>query len=424
MIKSFLFENFKSFEKAELNLEAVTSLIGANSAGKSNAIEGIQILAELATGLELNVVLDGTRNNDSHVRGGSKACSRFKTSAFKLGCLIDWDEEYDLLYSVKIGTAKRIYIEEESLYKVKNGKTNAAGADKIFKTKCASGESGDIKVEYRNGKPGMNPDVVCMRTSSILAQLKTKLPMDNKADEENQKYIQCVLDDLKGIFVFNPIPTEMRDYVRLTDVELKTSCENISPVLKELCQKKEIRDKFLLIVRDLPENEVVDIEFIETRLGDVIFGLKEKYMNTSEVVDAKKLSDGTLKCIAIVAAVLSVPENSVLIVEEIDNGIHPGRIMKLINSLEKIGKERCIDLILTTHNPYLLNRYSKEQIMGVSVVYREKEKGTSRFIPFVDMAQAAEILAKGGIGDAMIDASLQKALRGEKKPVDYSWLGV
>ena len=56
MIKSFIFENFKSFEKAELSLESVTSLIGSNSSGKSNAVEGIQILAELATGVDLSIV--------------------------------------------------------------------------------------------------------------------------------------------------------------------------------------------------------------------------------------------------------------------------------------------------------------------------------------------------------------------------------
>ena len=56
MIKSFIFENFKSFEKAELNLEALTSLIGTNSSGKSNAIEGIHILADTATGLELGTI--------------------------------------------------------------------------------------------------------------------------------------------------------------------------------------------------------------------------------------------------------------------------------------------------------------------------------------------------------------------------------
>ena len=60
MIKCFTFENFKSFEKAELNLESLTTLIGTNSSGKSNAIEGILILAKAATGIELNTVLDGT----------------------------------------------------------------------------------------------------------------------------------------------------------------------------------------------------------------------------------------------------------------------------------------------------------------------------------------------------------------------------
>ena len=80
------------------------------------------------------------------------------------------------------------------------------------------------------------------------------------------------------------------------------------------------------VIRNLPENEVLDIEFVETKLGDVIFGLKEKYFSSSELVDAKKLSDGTLRCMAVIAAVLTMPENGVLVVEEIDNGIHPGRV--------------------------------------------------------------------------------------------------
>ena len=130
MIKSFIFENFKSFEKAELNLEALTSLIGTNSSGKSNAIEGIHILADTATGLELSTILDGTRNMDSHIRGGSKSCCRFKTSAFKLGCLIDLDEKYDLYYYIKISTNKKVWVEEEALYKVVNGKTELAGGEK------------------------------------------------------------------------------------------------------------------------------------------------------------------------------------------------------------------------------------------------------------------------------------------------------
>lgn len=48
MIKSFIFEKFKGYERAVLWLEQITTLIGSNASGKSNAIEGIQILSEIA----------------------------------------------------------------------------------------------------------------------------------------------------------------------------------------------------------------------------------------------------------------------------------------------------------------------------------------------------------------------------------------
>lgn len=424
MIKSFIFENFKSFEKAELNLEAITSLIGANSSGKSNAIEGIQILAELATGLDLNVVLDGTRSSESHIRGGSKACCRFKTSSFKLGCLVDLDETYDLLYYIKISTNRRVWVEEEALYKVNNGRTNLAGGEKIFKTKTVAGDSGDIEVEYNDKKSGGNPNIICMRISSVLAQMQTKLPQSTERDKECLGYINLVLDNLKSIFVLNPVPSEMRDYVRITDSELKENCENISPVLYHLCEMEDKKEELLKGICNLPENEVMGIGFVKTSLDDVIFTLKERYKNSAEVVDAKKLSDGTLRCIAILAAMLSIPENSVLVIEEIDNGIHPGRVQALIESLDELGRKKHVDLILTTHNPVLLNKYDKEKLLGVSVVYRDGENGTSKFIPLVDIKNFQNIFAQGGLGDAMVDDSLIRLIKVPQKKEDYSWLGV
>lgn len=79
MIKSFIFENFKSFEKTELDIEALTTLIGANSSGKSNAIEGITILAKAATGIELSTIFDGTKSTGAVVRGGSRGCVSMST---------------------------------------------------------------------------------------------------------------------------------------------------------------------------------------------------------------------------------------------------------------------------------------------------------------------------------------------------------
>ena len=174
MIKSFTFENFKSFEKTELNLEALTTLIGTNSSGKSNAIEGIAILAKAATGIELNTILDGTKSTGAIVRGGSRGCARFKTNAFKLGCLIDLDEDKDLLYEIKIGVGDRVGIEEEGLYIVKSD-TLGPKTNKIFKTKKAETGRVEIKVQYKNGMRGNDPDTICISYSSILPQMVVKL---------------------------------------------------------------------------------------------------------------------------------------------------------------------------------------------------------------------------------------------------------
>lgn len=423
MIKCFTFENFKSFEKAELNIETLTTLIGTNSSGKSNAIEGIAILSMVTTGIELSTILDGTKNTGTIVRGGSHGCTRFKTSAFKLGCLIDWDKEHDLLYEIKVGVNGRVVIDEEALYLVK---VNTLGpkSNKIFKTKTVENDRAEIKVQYKNGKKGPDPDMICIRSSAILPQMLGKIQRESEEDREIVSMMERVVNQLKNVMVLNPVPSDIRNYVRISDVDLRMNCDNLSAVLNKMCKETENKKKLLHIVKELPENDVSDIEFVETKIGDVIFALREKNLNSTELVDARQLSDGTLRCIAVLTAVLMAEEGSMIVIEEIDNGIHPARVYKLIDQLIQIGKERNVDIIITTHNATLMNSYKKDELVGVSVVYRDKERGTSKITSFVDIDNFPAMLASGGLGNAMIDETLLESLKSESKAKDYSWLGV
>lgn len=424
MIKSFSFINFKSYEKAELNLEKITTIIGTNSSGKSNAIEGIKILSELAAGLDILTVLDGTKNINSIIRGGSKGCCRTKNSSFALGCRIDYDQIYDLYYEIKIGVSDRLYIEAESLKKIGNDE-DRNGGEKIFKTKQASGESADIKVEYSNGKRGMNPDLLCVRSAAVLPQMKTKMPTDSVAYIENLKCIEMMQEHLKNILFLEPLPSEMRDYVRINDTEIKVNGSNISAVLKKVCEDEMKKELLLKIIKEFPENEVKDISFISTDLGDVIFALTEKYGNVTERVDARRLSDGTLRCIAVITALLTEKECSLVIIEELDNGIHPGRVKSLVEHISEIAEERNIDVMMTTHNAVLLNTLSAEGLSGVSVVYRDKKNGTSKFVPFIDVENFARIMAAGGLGDAVVNGKLLQNINHEGNlQADDSWMEV
>ncbi len=423
MIKCFTFENFKSFEKAELNLEALTTLIGTNSSGKSNAIEGIAILAKAATGIELNTILDGQKSTGAVVRGGSRGCARFKTSAFKLGCLISLDDNYDLLYEMKVGVGERVGIDEEGLYLVKCDELGPKGK-KIFKTKKVEDGRAEIKVQYKTGDVGNDPDTFCVRSSAILPQMVLKMRRDSEKEKKIVEYLERVISHLKNIRMLDPVPSAIRDYVRITDVELRQNCDNLSAVLNEMCKDVSRKQQLLQIVRKLPENSVEDIEFIETKIGDVIFALRERNLSSTELVDARQLSDGTLRCIAVLTAALISEPGSLLMIEELDNGIHPARVYKLIEQLIAIGKERKIDIVITTHNATLLNAYKKEELMGVSVVYREEERGTSKIKSFIDIDNFPAMLASGGLGDAMLDDSLLVSLKQPKRTNDYSWLGV
>lgn len=421
MIKCFLFENFKSFEKAELNIENLTTLIGSNSSGKSNAIEGIGILSMAVTGIDLSTILDGTKNVGAVVRGGSHGCARFKTNWFKLGCLIDLDDEQDLLYEIKVRVNGHAIVDEEGLYIVKRG-TIGPRNNKIFKTKQVDADRAEIKVQYKNGKKGNDPDTICVRSSAILPQMISKMQRDSEEERSLIGMMERVINHLKNIRVLAPVPSEIRNYARISDTDLRMNCDNLSAVLNRMCKYKESKQKLLDIIKQLPENAVTDIEFIETKIGDVIFALRETNINSTELVDARQLSDGTLRCIAALTAVLVSEQKSMIIIEEIDNGIHPSRVYKLIEQLIQIGKEREIDLIITTHNATLMNSYRKDELVGVSVVYRDKEKGSSKIKPLVDIDNFPAVIASGGLGNAMIDERLLRALKQERTNKDYSWM--
>lgn len=432
MIKSFIFENFKSFSKARLDIENLTILVGTNASGKTNAIEGIKILSETATGRDLSMLLDGTKSIE--IRGGSKGCARFDSDYFILGCILKYTQNIDLEYRIHIKVGERIFVEDESLIKKDNEE------DFVFKTKRSRKDSADIKVSYNNGKKGMNPDITCIRSASILSQLSTKIPMETPVEKMNHDLISFVLKYLRNMLFLDPQPSTMRNYIRKVDNELRANAENISPVLYKLLKDKEVKNKVLKFISKLPENEIREISFIETPLDEVMIALHEAYgpqgiiegngeTNNSKgkdksFIEAKRLSDGTLRCLAIITALLSKESDSMVLIEEVDNGIHPNRAQGLINAISEISKERGIDVVITTHNPALLNAVNREDLVGVVVCYRDTETGSSEFVQILDIGRYPELMAKGRLGDLLTKDELTKAIKIEKKEYDPNWLGV
>ena len=147
------------------------------------------------------MILDGSKNVDSEIRGGSAGCPKIGTNFFTLGCTVDVDEEFDLEYSISIKCSNRVFVHSESLHRISSQNRTI-----VFQSKDTSDDLSDINVEYNNGSKGRNPEITCNRSVSLLTQLSTKMPTTRDKFKENILYINLIIDSLGKILFLNPLP--------------------------------------------------------------------------------------------------------------------------------------------------------------------------------------------------------------------------
>ena len=127
--------------------------------------------------------------------------------------------------------------------------------------------------------------------------------------------------------------------------------------------------------------------------------------------DAAVLSDGTLRVLAIAAAALSVREGALVIIEEADNGVHPSRARMLVAALHTVARRRNLRLLLTTHNPALLDAVPTEALGDAVACYRDPASGESRLARLADLDAFPVLAAQGPLGWLSSSGTLERFLK-------------
>ena len=91
----------------------------------------------------------------------------------------------------------------------------------------------------------------------------------------------------------------MRGYSFAGRDALQEDGGNLSAVIYRICQSDQDKEVLLDFVRSLPEQQITEIDFIETDRRDVMVRLKETFGDSERLVDAPLLSDGTLRVLAV-----------------------------------------------------------------------------------------------------------------------------
>ena len=414
--------HFKSFKDATLPLSSLTVLTGRNSSGKSNALDGIEVLSRLATGEEIGDALDGRRREGGSVRGGSAGCAPHGSKYFQLGCVVDFAEQV-FRYTARVQVSPELRITGEWLRGPGPALESGIIAERDFIVPYQASENDpSITVEIYNGKRGNNPQYTFRDNRLIVTQLESRLAPKNEADEAVLRAAAAVVAALRGTFQLDPIPHLMRDYVPERDADLRRTGENISAALSRLTRADNPTFvRLLSLVREVADEPISGLTVEPSSLGDVMFGLREGSKRT-DITPAREMSDGLLRFIAIATALLTANRGLdidtgtsldddlrgavLLVIEELENGLHPSQAERVLHLIRETSAEYGTKVLLTTHSPALLNAIVGEANKGVIVCYRDARSGKSKLTRLTQLPGYAEAMARGRLGDVVTAGQL------------------
>jgi len=136
---------------------------------------------------------------------------------------------------------------------------------------------------------------------------------------------------------------------------------------------------------------------VPTQQGQVFLASQEKYLKRP--VPIFGMSDGELGFIALLSLILSPPELGAPLycVEEPENHLHPRLLTTLVEVLkqvqEEIAPEDRAQIVITTHSPYLVDKFSLDELIVL-----EKREGATVPIRPSDKEHLRDLLEKEEIG--------------------------
>ena len=427
---SITIKNFKSYKNATLSLSPLTLLIGANASGKSNAIEAFRFLSWVAGGERLSTLKNRVNDSDKVVRGSIKDLAFNHENSFSLSFNYESEVSYSGVFlneDNQLYVAAEMYQEKENkLFFHRSNRYKNLISKYLDKDTVRKSVRLEEVIEEKNDKDSWmfqrfgNFEVAANFPERDLSVLSMKnfydiiwkgFYDDTQVSPININCFDDLTDFLIDTFFYDFAPSAMRQDSILEKV-LNNNGSNLAGVLSYLCKDNgEYKEKILRLVQSLPEQDITDIKFYIDKRERVEFLLCESFGDTSTERTMDLLSDGTLKVLGIAAALLSVPEGSTVVIEEIDNSIHPTRAHIILSLLRQYAEERKLNLLLSTHNPALMDALPDEALADVVFCYRDPKEGDSKLIRLGDLDDYLGLVAQGTLGDLVTQGIVERFVK-------------
>ena len=412
MITSLRLVNFKNFADETLRVGPFTVIVGANASGKSNLRDAFRFLHGIGRGYTLAEILGGRYGPGGQVewesvRGAPKEISRLKDTerggrfALSVALMIPIEGtdghtvEEPAVYSIVVSGGN----ESSSGFRVIGEGLNIKG-EKVYTSHPGhpdpvNSQGDDTHLLLRMAKTGAQKKygarVAVRQDQPALTQIREHKPVVRPHKASAKK----VTDVLASMRFLDLIPDRMRQPAFPGQTVLGDSGENLPTVLRQICADSERRTSLIGWVRELTPMDVTDFEFPV----DPVTGLVQLVIceTGQRKLSAYSASDGTLRFLAMLAALFAENTAGLYFFEEIDNGIHPVRLGLLLDLFEGPARGRT-QVIGTTHAPTLLTVMNDDTFAHTSITCRLEETANAVIRPVAELPNARELRQDQGLG--------------------------
>ena len=414
MITSLRLVDFKNFTDETLRLGPFTVIIGANASGKSNIRDAFRFLNGIGRGYTLAEIIGGKYGGGGQIewepiRGATKEITRFTDpslhrylkSTFSIQVDLELKSSSRIHYSIKVGFNPtspdefRVLEEELELDSVKIYSTSEMVGAELH---VLVGED-DEWIDLSPSKPILTQFFDTTEASVLLDRMYSK--KDIELDIESD-----VLSAFSFVRFLELSPNRMRQPA-FPGQPLGESGENLPTVLQEICSVPKRQEMLASWVQELTPMDVEGFEFPNDPSGRVHLMIRER---NGREVSAYSASDGTLRFLAMLAALLGTKPAHMYFFEEIDNGLHPSRLHLLVDLIEQQTAKRDIQVITTTHSPALLSTVNEKTFENTSVVCRLEDTHDAIIRPVANLSNARELRKSQGLGRLLAGGWMETAL--------------
>lgn len=399
MITSLCLKNFKNFVDETLHLGPLTIIVGANASGKSNLRDAFQFLQGIGLGLTLSEVIDGRFGPGgqvlwSGIRGPGIELFRFKQDTFTLQVSLEVDDT-QVEYSIEVGKG----FDSVDFFRVVQEEFRVAG-QWIYTSHPGVGDAVHDQDDDTHLLLRMAKGAGQRRLGHRIA-VRPNQPALTQIHEHghilriHKAYTAAIRSALSNMRFLDPSPDRMRRPAFPGQTVLGDGGEHLPAVLKVLCEDPDLGATLTDWINELTPMDIQGLVFPPDLLTHEIRLAIEEH--DGHRVSAYGVSDGTLRFLAMLAALLGPSAQGLVFFEEIDNGLHPSRLYLLLDLLKVTTDERQVQVVTTTHAPAMLAKVDDDTFENIAVVCRRSDTSSAVIRRLADLPDAQELRVSQGM---------------------------